>query len=136
MKSLKFKRAAAFYLDLMLASFCVVPFGVLGMAYGMPTGESRIMEMKLFVAAVTVVGAVLMILRDAVFNGTSPAKRIFNLYVGNAEEPVQPVSRSKLIMRNLTLIILPIEVICFLITERRLGDRLAATEVYSKSSEC
>lgn len=67
-----------------------------------------------------------------IIGGASIGKRVFNLYIGNQIEPIKPVKKYKLILRNLTYIIWPIEGILLLTTGKRIGDRITNTTVYSK----
>lgn len=64
-----------------------------------------------------------------IFNGRSPAKRILKLQVIDikTEKAANPL---KCMLRNLPIILWPIEVIFVLINpQRRLGDRLAGTKI-------
>ncbi|MBX7156410.1 MAG: RDD family protein [Candidatus Kapaibacterium sp.] len=73
-------------------------------------------------------GYALYFCKDAI-NGRSPAKRILKLQVVNAGngEVATPI---RCLVRNLTCIIWPIEVIVALIRpERRLGDLIAGTRI-------
>lgn len=64
-----------------------------------------------------------------IFNGRSPAKRILKLQVIDAKtnEVATPL---KCLIRNLTIVIWPIEVIFILIDpKRRIGDKIAGTRI-------
>ena len=74
---------------------------------------------------VTVVGGCLMILKD--LSGRSIGKRLLKLQV-KVEEKRNPKFFS-LILRNITLVLWPIETVVLLTKKKRLGDYLAGTNV-------
>jgi len=76
-----------------------------------------------------------VLLNKDFFNGRSVAKRVFGYQVvqANTDKPAEPF---KCMLRNITLIIWPVEVIVSLISPgRRLGDFLAGTVVVVSPSE-
>jgi antitoxin component YwqK of YwqJK toxin-antitoxin module/uncharacterized RDD family membrane protein YckC len=69
------------------------------------------------------------------FNGMSPAKRIFNLQVIN-HRTNKVASPLRCLVRNLTVLFLPLEVIFILInTQRRFGDYVAGTRIVKTDQE-
>ena len=75
----------------------------------------------------------LILFRDCL-GQRSIGKRIMKLYIGNLSEPVKPVGFMKRILRNLTLIFFPLEIILLVASQdkERLGDKLTYTTVYKK----
>lgn len=70
-----------------------------------------------------------------IFLGRSPAKRIFKLQVIDNKTNL-PANSLRCLLRNLTIIIWPIEVIAGLINnERRLGDFIAGTKLVPYDAE-
>ncbi len=79
---------------------------------------------------VTMFAYIIFLFRD-IIGGASIGKRIFNLYIGNSNEPIRPIKKYKLILRNFTCIIWPVEGILLLTTGKRIGDYMTNTTVYS-----
>lgn len=93
-----------------------------------PTGE-------LVVALVPVygLGIFLFLFRDA-FGGSSIGKSFLNLYVANLDKEMTLASQAQRIKRNLTLVILPVEIAAILLDKyaRRYGDKWAGTLVVER----
>lgn len=134
LKKLKTKRIMAIIIDQFLLSLCCASVGVIAM-------KCEISDAPLFynhfdirlLDIVTVIFLCIMILKD-IFKGASIGKRIFKLYVGNATKPIQPVKKYKLILRNITVLIWPIEAFLLLKNGKRIGDYITNTTVYSQES--
>jgi len=65
-----------------------------------------------------------------IMNGASIGKRLLKLEVRCTDNPNFTPSWDKLIIRNLLTIIWPLEFIVLLVSKRKIGDRLAKTDVY------
>lgn len=75
-----------------------------------------------------IVGFSLYFNKDILF-GQSPAKRILKLQVVNAKTG-EPASSLRCLVRNITVVLWPIEVVTALINnERRVGDFIAGTKL-------
>lgn len=75
-------------------------------------------------------GAALLVLRDAL-GGRSPGKWFTGIAAVRADDPVAAPSLVACLLRNLTLVLLPVEAVLVFTDPycRRLGDRLAGTVV-------
>ncbi len=74
---------------------------------------------------------ILFILRDFVMRGRSVGKRITGLIILD-KSTGEPIKSSKLIIRNLFLIIMQIDVIVLLVSGQSVGDKVAHTAVVMK----
>ncbi len=74
---------------------------------------------------------VIFILRDFIMRGRSVGKRITGLIILD-NSTGEPIKSSKLIIRNLFLIIMQIDVIVLLVSGQSVGDRVAHTAVVLK----
>jgi len=98
----------------------MVGIGLLGVA------EQEFTESNLFFTLAALIWAIL--LNKDIFSGRSVGKRQFGLQVHNNSGG--PASRFQCLVRNLTVVIWPIELIVVLINpNRRLGDFIAGTRV-------
>lgn len=73
----------------------------------------------------------MLILKDFAICGRSIGKRIMKLNIVSADGGKARIWQ--MLLRNVTLIISPVEIILVLMGGRRLGDRLAKTEVEANS---
>ncbi|MFE5318385.1 RDD family protein [Paenibacillus sp. NPDC056579] len=64
-----------------------------------------------------------------IFNGRSIGKRIFKLAVRDADNLNQVPNKFRLFIRNIPLVIWPLEIILLLIINKRIGDLIARTQV-------
>lgn len=135
LKNLKTKRILAIIIDQLILSWCCGGIGTIAMKYKLSDTPafSEAFDMRNLVKIVTVIFLCIMILKD-IFKGASIGKRIFKLYVGNATQPIQPVKKYKLILRNITVLIWPIEAFLLLKNGKRIGDYITNTTVYSQES--
>lgn len=70
-----------------------------------------------------------------ILNGKSPAKRLLGLQVVDLKTG-QPASKLQTIIRNITIPLWPLEVLCTLFSKnRRIGDLLAGTKVKTSNKE-
>jgi len=74
----------------------------------------------------------MFLIRDALL-GASPGKWLMGITVGRADAPMASPARGALLLRNLTLPLLPLEALWVFVDPfgRRLGDKLAGTVVVS-----
>jgi uncharacterized RDD family membrane protein YckC len=63
------------------------------------------------------------------FGGRSFGKRFFRLAVRDANNLNNTPTKSRLFIRNITLLIWPLEFIYYLINNKRIGDLIAKTQV-------
>ena len=113
------KRCAAFWLDLMLYT---VPWVIVAIMFDVSNKWIILIASPWFI-----------IFRDILKQ--SPGRFLFNLYVVNTSDQ-QLLSYGKRILRNLTYVIWPIEFLfCLLWQGKRLGDRLAKSEVIVKEND-
>lgn len=107
------KRFFAFYIDLMITCVICSPF-------------IMVTAFKLYLAFLILV-PVLFVLRDV--SGCSVGKRILNLKIVAIEDG-KALSVGRLIVRNLTTLLWPMEaLIAYLNKGRRLGDLIAKSRV-------
>jgi hypothetical protein len=80
-------------------------------------------------------GALLLLVKDAAL-GTSPGKWLTGIGARDAADPARPVPRALLALRNVTLWLLPLEIVLVFVDRygRRLGDRIAGTVVVALPS--
>ena len=76
--------------------------------------------------------AMLLLLAKDGLNGRSPGKWFMGIAVARANDPAAVPGLARLMLRNLTLAILPLEAVAVFVDRyyRRLGDRLAGTVVH------
>jgi uncharacterized RDD family membrane protein YckC len=63
------------------------------------------------------------------FGGRSMGKRFFGLAVRDANDLNNTPTKSRLVIKNITLIVWPLEFIYYLINNKRIGDLIAKTQV-------
>lgn len=121
---LKKERLIAFGIDYLL----LITFqGIVGQILMLNTDNSNLVNMILFLTLIT---SVIMFCKDLI-KGQSIGKRIMKIAVVNADDLTICSNPFKLILRNITLPLWPIEAILFLSSENgvRLGDKLTNTTV-------
>lgn len=75
---------------------------------------------------------IMIIFKDVVWKNASIGKKIFKLIVVNNESTETSNNMIVHIKRNVTLLLLPIEVILIIVNNRRIGDIFANTSVIQK----
>lgn len=121
------RRLIAMLLDhFILMVLTVLPFPILLNMADTPEAFVPFLLLDIFVALAA------LILKDAAFQGASPGKYIMGIAVRSHGTPDQVPSLARLALRNLGLMIWPVEAIVLLCSsdKRRLGDRWADTSVY------
>ena len=118
MKNYYLRRGLAFLIDLLIV-------GLIGVILGFIPIPSN-MEHIMFYFIV-----ILWLLKDVVYKDGSVGKRIMQLklYFNNPNLNFRIISR---VLRNITLIIWPIEAILVIIFKKRLGDYIFGTLVHEK----
>lgn len=84
--------------------------------------------------SVILFGMILVFFKDTI-NGSSIGKKIMNLKIINSGNPEKKVTATSLILRNLFLIIWPVEFFILMSNKNneRLGDKVAKTRVVISS---
>lgn len=75
----------------------------------------------------------ILIIRDVLCCGRSLGKRIMKLYI--VDEKNEKAAFWRLLLRNITLVIMAVDGIAILTTQRRLGDMLAKTNVEYRKND-
>lgn len=78
--------------------------------------------------------AVMWMLKDVLFKGRSPGKRVIGLFTCDAES-LDPATGEQRFIMNFFGIIFPVELLLMLATGRTLGDRFAHTTVCEQQKE-
>lgn len=84
---------------------------------------------------IVIVVGLYSVVRD-IPGGRSPGKNSLNMFIVNIYEEHKLPNKMQLIVRNIAIILLPLDVILFLIShnKRRIGDRLTKTKVVKVST--
>lgn len=125
------KRIGAFIIDYIITAFIMnIPFCILVMIPlikgNVPSNNVIILRTLLS----TSIALVYLILRDLP-NKCSIGKKILKLKVIDSETGAN-AKKSKKILRNITWLFGPVEIIFFIITHKRIGDLIAKTDVVLK----
>lgn len=78
--------------------------------------------------AILAFGMIYYVVKD-IHKGSSPGKKAIGLVVRDSENSGSIPKAHRLIIRNVTIFIWPVEFLLLLFTKRKLGDRLAGTQV-------
>jgi len=114
------RRIAAYLIDHIILSFVLVGFII-----------SAVMSSNFTLIILSIIGAIIIYTGKDLFGGRSLGKRVLNMAVRNVDNIDEAPEKWRLFLRNITLIIWPIEVIVLLGRDdnRRLGDMIAGTTV-------
>lgn len=117
------RRIAAFMIDHMLLTFLMVSITFLALGPNFMDDDS-ITKMGATMAAVMIPGFLLYFGKDSM-GGKSPGKWVMGIMVRDVESPTKNPSIGKMFVRNLFLIIWPVEFIVLATSEerKRLGDK-------------
>ena len=126
------KRLGAFIIDFIITALINnIPFFFLIILPSMqgngPQAPDELMSRALIASMIAML---YLVFRDLPIGG-SIGKMIMKLKVVDAETKT-PVSAGRRILRNVTWLLSWIEIFAFLITKKRLGDRIAKTDVIAK----
>ena len=123
------KRILAFGIDHFFMTFLIVmsSFLLMGPSFMDPT---KLNDSPYFVLVVFGFGSLLYFLKDS-FSGKSFGKWVLGVEVRDYTDPNKIPSVGRLLLRNLLLLVWPVELIAVIIDEnkRRIGDKLAKTTV-------
>jgi uncharacterized RDD family membrane protein YckC len=127
------RRIAAFMIDHFIFSFLLVAiiFGSMGSDFMNQENPGKVMSSML---VIMLAGFVLYFAKDSV-RGSSPGKWLMGISVRDKEDHASVPSVGRLFLRNLTVVIWPVEFIVLVANgeKRRLGDQLANTVVVKSS---
>lgn len=134
MQAIRVVRIAAFLIDHFI--FCIVLLPVYFLLAGhilfddstMSTEQFSMLKRKLYLTIG--LGVIIYLLKDIV-NGRSIGKRLTNISVRDGANGVQVPPAWRLLLRNLTIFIWPVEIIILLLTGKRIGDFIFKTQVVS-----
>ncbi len=123
------RRLTAFFIDHFTITFLMVAtvFVSIGPNYLDDEGTSKMLSVM---PVVMVIGFALYFAKDS-FRGISLGRWIMGIMVRDANNPEQVPSFGKLFVRNLFLILWPVELIVFIVdsNKKRLGDKVSNTVV-------
>lgn len=129
--TVKMRRLLAWLIDWNIAGLPAIAL----MTIFLSVFESKISQAETFsfivMFFIIVLYPVLFILRDFIMRGRSVGKRITGLIILD-KSTGEPIKSSKLIIRNLFLIILQIDTVILLVSGQSVGDRVAHTAVVLK----
>ena len=129
---MKLKRILAWIIDWNLSGVPALIYAVI-FAERVKTHGASAVGLLLFVLFVLSFPTI-FVLRDVIFGGRSPAKRMFGLRVVSAETGETP-SKQNLILRNVFFFIYPIDAILLIATGKSLGDTVTNTTVEAMRAE-
>ena len=125
------KRIGAFIIDfIIIALIYDIPFFILVM-FPLIQGKapnSNVIMTRAFIS--TFIAFILLVFKD-IFKDGSIGKKIMKLKIIDSETK-EPASLGKRILRNVTWFLSWIEIIVYFVTNKRIGDRLAKTDVVLK----
>lgn len=123
---MKFRRILAFFVDWNL---CGIPALVYAMILRRSVAGGQVSPLEALLFFLFVLSyPVLFVLRDVIFGGRSPAKRMLRLFVIDNATQRKPAN-SKLIVRNLLFMLCFVDFIVLLASNRTLGDAVTNTAV-------
>ncbi len=125
------RRIAAFFIDYFLFTFLLMGamFMFIGSAFGGPSSPSGIMASMGSAWVVFGVGFLCYFAKDIL--GASPGKWAMGVMVRSAQNPAEEAPKSKLFLRNISIMLWPVEFIVLLNNKQgqRLGDQWFDTVV-------
>lgn len=121
------KRTIAFAIDFLIASLIQAVLMITFILPRIITKQIDIGNIPLAVIVITYISMLYMIFRDC-FGNKSIGKRIMKLKIVTVET-MKEASWPKRLIRNVTWIFGPIEIIYFLIKKERISDQLSKTKV-------
>lgn len=125
------KRIGAFFIDfIIIALIYNFPFFILVML-PMIQGQKLMVDVIMSKVFICVIFAFILFVFKDVFKNGSIGKKIMKLKIIDSDTK-EDSSIGKRILRNTTWILSWIEIIVYLISNKRIGDRIARTEVVEK----
>ncbi|NOU94585.1 hypothetical protein GC093_15350 [Paenibacillus sp. LMG 31456] len=131
MRAERMTRLGAFFIDHLLFSIVTTIFYFLiswDIMTQSPMSVENFNKLRKLNYSVTAIALIITMFKDVV-KGRSIGKRITNIAVIDRKRIDQVPSTWRLILRNITLLIWPVELIYFLISGKRIGDIIFNTEV-------
>ena len=120
------KRIGAFLIDFIITAMIMnIPFWILVMYPTIKGQQPSDVILRTLIS--TLIAFLYLILRDLPSKG-SIGKRILKLKIINSETKELATSKQRF-LRNITWLLNWIEIIAYIITKKRIGDRIAKTEV-------
>ena len=121
------KRVIAFVIDYLVC--CLIQAVLMGILIFRAISRSEASGDDIFTLnlVITLISSLFLIFRDC-FGNKSIGKRIMKLNVVDSENE-SSVGFARRLLRNITWLLGPIEVICFIFSGKRIGDMLARTTV-------
>ncbi|EGC78592.1 RDD family protein [Treponema denticola] len=120
------KRIGAFLIDFIITAMIMnIPFWILVMYPTIKGQQPSDVILRTLIS--TLIAFLYLILRDLPSKG-SIGKRILKLKIINSETKKLATSKQRF-LRNITWLLNWIEIIAYIITKKRIGDRIAKTEV-------
>lgn len=122
-------RLLAFMIDQLIITFvlCIVSFIINWESFLLPNESNSNKPFETFYPLLAV--ALIIFYMKDLFGGRSIGKRIFKLAVRDINNFNETPHGFRLFIRNISLIIWPVELIFFLITKKRIGDLVGRTQV-------
>lgn len=124
------KRIAAFFFDWIL---CLIGIDVLSILVLAARGtEWELSNLHRYLTSPLIfLFFIVFILRDRIFRGRSPGKRLFGLYICDRDTITQ--KKNRLVIRNLSVFLVWIDALVFLFSGDSIGDRIARTTVMTQA---
>ncbi|NOU93105.1 hypothetical protein GC093_07660 [Paenibacillus sp. LMG 31456] len=131
MRAERMTRLGAFFIDYLLVCIVVAIFSFLiswNIMTQSPMSAENFNKLRKLNYFITAIGLIITMFKDVV-NGRSIGKRMTNISVIDSKRNDQVPSIWRLILRNITLLIWPVDLLYFLISGNRIGDILFSTQV-------
>jgi uncharacterized RDD family membrane protein YckC len=123
------KRIYAWIVDFLIA--CGIQFVLMVFFFFIPLFSNMgVWDMNNIMArelTITYCSVMYLVIRD-IMGKKSIGKRIFNLKIINKDDNTE-ANFAKRILRNVTMLLGPVEIVIFFILKERLGDKIAGTNV-------
>ena len=134
-RKMKIQRLLAFLIDHVIFSFvgCIIFFFINFDSFIYQTEENFNEPFETIYPFLTVY--MLIIYNKDFFQGRSIGKRVIGITVRDLPNSNITPGKLRLFLRNIFLIIWPVEIIMLLVTGRRIGDFLIKTQVIRMNSE-
>lgn len=123
------KRIGAFFIDFIITAMIMnIPFWLLVIYPTIKGNQPSDIILRTLLS--TFIAFIYLILRDLPSKG-SVGKRILKLKIINSETK-ESATFSQRLLRNIPLLLNWIEIIIFIVSNKRIGDRIAKTDVVEK----
>ncbi|MDR2903788.1 MAG: RDD family protein [Clostridiales bacterium] len=124
-------RVSAFVIDHILLSMLVTLPSILLIFKAVEDASSQVSALLTLFPLLMLAGFALYIAKD-IIRGRSLGKLMLGIGVRNSEDPSEIPPVHKLFLRNIFLVIWPVELLVLLLSRdhKKLGDRIAGTDIY------